>query len=182
MNTLKLKKPETMPKKTTSLVSSKLINLINYRIQQEELSSRLYLAMSLWLNDNGYFGAAKLWKKYSTEELVHADWARSFLLDLGLRPETQPLENVQNIFSSLPEIVRLSYDHEVLIYEQCTELAKAALAEGNMLLYPLAIKYTGEQVEELGKLQNHLDRLSAFGTEPMLLRELDEEMGELAEG
>lgn len=160
------------------LLSQKLIDLLNYRIAQEENSSRLYLAMSMFLNDKGYLGAAKLWKKYSEEEMSHAGWAYSFLLDMGIQPTVPALVLPQQTFSSLSQIVDLSYKHEVDIYNQCNELAKAAFAEGNMLLYPLALKYTGEQVEELGKLQNWMDRLEAFGDAPMLLRELDKEMGE----
>lgn len=163
---------------TGSLISQKLIDLLNYRIQQEEYSSRMYLAMSMYLNDKGYLGAAKLWKKYSDEEMTHAHWAYSFLLDLGLQPKVPSLDAPPQTFEGLVDIVYKSYQHEVVVYNQCSELAKAAMAEGNMLLYPLALKYTSEQVEELGKLQNWIDRIETFGKEPMLLRELDDEMGE----
>ena len=40
------------------LLSEECVNTLQYRIQQEEQSSRIYLAMSLWLNNEGYTGAA----------------------------------------------------------------------------------------------------------------------------
>lgn len=165
-------------KNSSTVITPKIVDLLNYRIEQEEYSSRMYLSMSMYLNDKGYVGAAKLWKKYSDEELTHAKLAYDFLLDMGLQPKVPALSAPPQDFDGLADIIYLSYDHEIEIYRQCSELAKAAMAEGNMMLYPLAIKLTGEQQEELGKLQNWIDRIETFGQEPMLLKELDEEMGE----
>ncbi|MBP7008050.1 hypothetical protein KBB05_05075 [Patescibacteria group bacterium] len=44
----------------------------------------------------------------------------------------------------------------------------------------LGMWYCKEQVEELDKFQNRLDRLEAFGESKDCLRLLDEEMGEKA--
>lgn len=159
-------------------ISKTLTDLLNYRIEQEEYSSRIYLSMSMWLNDRGFMGASSLWKKYSDEELSHANLAYNFLLDMGIQPKVPALKEPPQDFDGLPDIIYKSYEHEVEVYNQCNALAKAALSEGNMLLYPLALKLTAEQVEELGKIQTWIDKLETFGTEPMLLRELDEEMGE----
>ena len=52
--------------------SKECIDILNYRIEQEEQSSRLYQSMSLWLNDNGFMGAAKAWLKDSEGEMEHA--------------------------------------------------------------------------------------------------------------
>ena len=38
------------------LIEEHCIKYLNSRIQQEELSSRIYLAMSLWLSNEGYLG------------------------------------------------------------------------------------------------------------------------------
>ena len=164
--------------KSKSLISQKLIDLCNYRIQQEEYSSRLYSAMSRWLDDKSYVGAAKLWKKYSDEELAHAEIIYGFLLDLGIRPVTPELAKPQQDFKGLVDIVNLSYAHEVDIYHQCVELAKAAYDEGQFMLYPKALKLTEEQVEEVGKLQLWIDMFESFGTEQITLLHIDEKMGE----
>jgi hypothetical protein len=44
------------------MIDDSCISFLNYRVQQEEYSSRIYLAMSMWLNNNGYLNAAKTWK------------------------------------------------------------------------------------------------------------------------
>lgn len=155
------------------LISDNLISFLNYRIQQEEASSRLYLSMSLWLNNNGFPYAAKLWHKYSQEELVHADWAREYLLSLGVQPGTATLESPGDTYSGLVDIIHKSFDHEIVVTTECKQLADQAWKEMDHMLYQLTQQYLKEQVEEHDKMQNHIDQLAAFGEDKIALRLLD---------
>jgi len=74
-----------------AFISKEIEGLLNQRILEEEKSSRLYLSMSKWLDFNGYFGASKLWKKYSDEEFEHSKKAYSYLEDLNILPTVPPL-------------------------------------------------------------------------------------------
>lgn len=163
-------------KKTSILVSTTVIDLLQYRIKEEEQSSRTYLGMSMRLSDNGYSWAAKLFLQYSKEELVHADKARDMLLAHGVQPQTPALMSPKEEFIGLSEIVRLGYEHEVEITKQCQQLAKTAFEEQNYMVAELAMRLCKEQVEELDKFQNRMDRLSAFWEDNVTLRMLDEEM------
>ena len=49
------------------LITESCVEYLNYRIQQEEYSSRIYMAMTMWLDEKGFKGAAALWRKYSDE-------------------------------------------------------------------------------------------------------------------
>jgi len=160
------------------IISDKVKELLNYRISQEEASSRLYKSMSIWLSYNGFSGAEKRWGIYSDEEQKHAEWAYGYLLDLDVKPEVPALEAPPCEFDGLVDIIQKSYDHEIKVTEQCKALASAAMKEGDFLLLELAQKYNGEQIEELAKTQYWLDRLEAFGDSEIALRHLDEEMGE----
>jgi len=162
------------------LISQRLIDLCNYRIEQEEYSSRIYLAMSNWLDDKSYSGAAKLWKKYSQEELAHADIIYDFLLGLGITPVTPSLQRPPQEFESLMQIVQLSFEHEIEVYNQCVALAKASLEESQLMLYPKALKLTEEQHEEVEKLIYWIDMFKSFGTDQITLLHIDEKMGEKA--
>jgi ferritin len=160
-----------------AIISKDIINELQFRIEQEELSSRIYKAMAVWLDFNGYTGAAKLFNSYASEELVHAGWAYTYLNDLNVMPNVPALSQPQIAFTSLPQIISLAYKHEVDILNQVSSLSKKAKNEGDELTYTLGQKYVSEQQEELGKLQKLLDRLSAFGDGAIALRMLDEEMG-----
>lgn len=178
-----LKKTETLSKPLPStkienpLISAEAVKWLNYRIEQEEYSSRIYLAMSMWLNNEGYTGAASLWRKYSNEELNHADWARTYLLSFGIQPLTPKLELPPQNFTGLPQIIQMSFEHEIEISKQIKDVASKSFREGDHMLYELALKYLKEQVEELDKTQTWVDKLKAFGTDKIALRLLDNEMG-----
>lgn len=143
----------------SNLLSKKIVDTLNYRIQQEDFSSRLYEQLSLWLNDNGYLNTSKLYKKYASEESNHADWAKSFLLDYGITPTLMKLESPEMEINSLQDVFEVTLEHELDITRQCEELATTALKEGNHVLYHLASKYCGEQQEEIGKAITNLDIL-----------------------
>lgn len=159
-----------------AIITDKIIKLINYRIQQEEMSYRLYKSMAIYLDYSGFSGAAKLWNKYAQEELEHADWAYNYLLGLNIKPEVPELNSPQKEFKGLPNIIALSYKHEKEIMEQCQELSMACLEEGDMATFNLAQKYVAEQVDELKKSNFWVDRLEAFGDSKEALRLLDNEM------
>lgn len=170
-------KSVALPSGKNELLSNNGVKLLNYRIEQEELSSRMYLSMSMWLENNGYLGAAKLWKKYSEEEMSHANWAREYLLSMGVTPTTPALSLQPLDYPGLPEIINKSYEHEITITKQCKDFAASAMKESDFMLYQLALKYLAEQVEEHSKMQDLVDRLVAFGTDKVALRFLDNELG-----
>lgn len=172
-------KKQEMKKEYTKnpLISDECIKYLNYRIKQEELSSRLYLSMSMYLENVGYLGAAKKWKEYSKEENTHADWAREYLLALGIQPETPTLEAPKQSFNGLPEIIKLTLEHETEVTKQCNDLGKDAISKGDFLLLQLVMKYQQEQIEEQEKAQNNVDRLELFGETKDVLLLLDQEFG-----
>ena len=161
-------------------ISDKLISLMNYRIAQEESSSRLYKSMAVWLDFKGYPGAAKLFDKYSQEELKHAQWAYQYLLDLDVMPKVPSLDAPESNFTSLVDIIYATYEHEQLITEQCEKLAADAFKEADFMTLHLAQHYLDEQVEELAKSNYWVNRIQEFGTDKVILLEIDEEMGDKA--
>lgn len=178
--------PKTKPVSSTSnmgtnpMISQRLVDLCNYRIQQEEYSARIYKAMSKWLDNKGYFGAASLWEKYSNEETSHAEKFYEYLLRFGIQPVVPNLDQPQQTYTSLPEIVNISYDHEIEVYKQCKELALAAFEEQDLMLYPLALQFTAEQSEELEKFINIRDMINSFGTDSGAMFLIDSKLSDWA--
>lgn len=158
------------------------VDILNFRIEQEEYSARLYEAMSLWLDNNGYVNAAKVWKKDSEGEWEHAGWAKNFLLDMGITPKLPALTEPPHEFQGLPDVIRQSFAHEIKVTQQCNELATYAYMNGNHLLYQLAMKYLTEQQEELGKVQTLVDKLNTFGEDKTAMRLFETDFQESQEG
>lgn len=159
-----------------------VVKALNYRIEQEEYSARVYHAMAMWLNDNGYMGATKAWQADADGEMQHAQWAKDYLLDMGVQPTIPALPKPPQTFTGLPDIIRQSYKHEVMVTQQCNDLAKNAMKSGDHLLYQLANKFLVEQQEELGKVQTYLDKLASFGEDKLAMKLFDHEFQEQYEG
>lgn len=171
---------EATPANASGLISKSALEFLNFRINEEEKSARIYENMALWLNNHGFMGASALWARYSVEELTHAKWAKDYLLSLGIQPELRVLPAQPTSYTGLVEIIKASMTHELQVTEQCKTLGKKALADGDFVLLELAGSYNKEQLEELGKMQNWLDQLEAFGTDKIALRLLDNAMAEHA--
>lgn len=160
------------------MISDNMVNLLNYRIQQEELSSRLYLAMSQWLDFVGYVHSAKLWKKSADEEMSHAHWAYSFLQDLDILPETPALNKPPTKFTSLREVIEKTVLHEEMVTSQCADLYKACLDETDFLTIQLAAKYLAEQQEELSRVYTYKNLLEIYDDDSKLsMALLDKKLG-----
>ena len=133
------------------MLDSKIIELLNYRVEQEQLSSRIYEQMSMFLGNKGYVNTAKLYAKYASEELGHAEWAKTYLLSYNIEPELHPLPAPSTEYSTLQEVLDLTLEHEMDITKQCNELARIAQEMAYFTCFDLALKYCREQVEEIDK-------------------------------
>lgn len=143
--------------KDTQLLKSEVVDLLNYRIQQEEFSSRLYEQMSLWLDDNGFMNTSQLYKKYATEEMNHAGWAKQFLLDYGYTPTLKTLNSPDGDYSKIMDILQATLDHELEVTRQCEDMASKALNMRFFVLHALGLKYCVEQQDEISKAITILD-------------------------
>jgi len=162
-------------------LSEKMQGLLKFRIEQEELSSRLYQSMAQFLEYNGFEGAAKLWYKYSAEELTHAKLVTQFLLDLDYLPPLPAIKEPSLEFEGLIDIINKSYEHEYTVTQQCKDLAIEAFKENDLLTYGIAQKLVNEQAEELAKTMLWKDKIESFGSDKIALRFLDEEMADAAQ-
>lgn len=160
-----------------ALIEKNIIDLLQFRIQQEEQSSRIYASMAEWLKLKGYEGASKLWYNYSQEELSHATWAKNYLQSLNILPTTPSQEQPELNFKGLPQIIAKTMEHELLITKQCKDLGAECLKNGDLMTFGLAQKYIEEQQNEIEKVQRWIDNLEQFGDSQIALRLLDEKMG-----
>ena len=139
------------------MLDQKTIDILNYRINMEQVSSKLYECMHLWLDNTGLKNFAKLYEKFYQEELVHANFAKEYLLSYGVMPTIKAIPQQQCEYESLQEIIDMTMLHEIDVTRQCEELQKFALDNKLPTLQTLALKYCAEQVEELDRSKNIQD-------------------------
>ena len=165
-------------KKINPLISEKSIELLQFRLYREEMSVRLYYAMSIWLDSQGYKNAAKLWKHYSDEEVEHINKVNEYLLAVNVKPEIRSLEMPKNDYTSLVEVVEDTYSFMLEISDELKKLATHALKESDHMLYGLAQWFLAEQIPAYSIYQNHLDFIASTGKDKIALRLFDDAMGE----
>lgn len=162
-------------------INDTIITLLNYRISEEEKSSRLYRAMAIKAELAGLAGAAKLWNKYADEELAHAKWSYDYLLSLNVQPEIPESPTPEYEYEGLEKMITDSLSHEETITEQCNGLTKSSFENNDFMTYNLGLKYMAEQREELEKMLYWKDQVELYGENgklcPSVLKMIDTEMG-----
>lgn len=143
--------------KQSQFITDEVIDLLNFRINQEELSSRIYHGMSLWLNNNAYLSTAKVWQKFADEEMGHAQLAKDYLMSFNIVPKLQSIREVSTEFGGLRDVIQKTFDHEVLVTEQCLALTKKAFELQDFTLFALGQKYNEIQRIEMDESYSLLD-------------------------
>jgi len=156
-------------------ISDKIHSALNTQLKNELDSSRLYLAMSQWLEFNGWFGGAKLWKKYADEELVHVDRFYKYMQDRNAMPSTPVAKEQPTAFKGIKEIVQTSYEHEVQVSTWIRDIALMALSEKDLHTYDLMMEFIREQTEEEAKTLYWVDRIEMLEKQGASLFFLDKE-------
>jgi ferritin len=141
------------------LISQKTIDILNLRIQQEQMASKLYEQIYLWLENKSLINSAEFMKKNYLSELEHAGWAKEYLLSFDIMPELATIEEPVNNFASLQDIFNKVYEQEVLTTKQCLELAKHAMDQPDYNLLTLAQKFNAEQIHEMREINDILSVL-----------------------
>jgi len=149
-------------------INEEAIALLNYRIQQEQYTSKVYEQMSLFLQNESYLQSAKAWKKFSEEELEHANLAKEYLMSFNVMPELMTIEEPMNDFKDLVDIIQKTYDLEVKTTEQVKDLSDKAFELKDWSLFSLSQKYTEIQIEGMDEANTLMD-LSKMTTDKLIL-------------
>jgi len=183
---MEIKKPNTSKSPdrlgvTIKRLPTVLVNDLNNHIEAEVYSSQIYLAMATWCEDNGYFGGAKRFRKYSEEELVHMHKIYSFLLDRDFLPITPTIPQPQNTYSDILDVIETGYKHEIDISDSYHVTQDLALKEGCHTTYAFIEWFVKEQIEEEAKFANLIYKyniLMKTGVTGIALMEFDKILGE----
>ena len=177
-----IKKP-TLPKSpdrlgvTVKRLPQVIVDDLNKHIEAEAYSSQIYLAMSMWCEDNGYTGGAKLFKKYSEEELTHMNKLYQYILDRDYCPITPALEKPANEYSDILDVIETAYKHEIEVSDSYHVTADIAMKERCHTTYAFIHWFIKEQIEEEAKFANLIYKyniLMKTGLSGTALMEFDE--------
>jgi ferritin len=161
-------------------LNPKVETALNEQILKEEYSSRLYLAMAIWCEVNGFPGAATFLFEHSDEERMHELKLVRFVNDRGGKALLKDVKSPPADYDSLLDIFTQIMDHEVYITESINKLYGITMEEkdyttGNFLQW-----YITEQVEEESLFNTVLDKIRLVGTDKGGLFHIDKELESMA--
>lgn len=153
---------------------------MNNQIKKEEFSSRLYLAMAIWCETNGYPGAASFLYTHAEEERMHQMKMIHYLNDRGGIAVLSELEQPKSTFDSLQEVFREVLEHEKYITDSINELYGLTIEQkdyttGNFLQW-----FITEQVEEESLMSTILDKIRLVGHDKAGMFHIDKELDAMA--
>ena len=143
------------------MITEKLQNAINEQITAEMWSSNLYLAMSFYMEKEGYNGMASWLKKQASEEKAHACEMASYIIKRG----GTPLE----VFEQVAQ-------HERRVSKMIDELVDVASAEKDKATQDFLWGFVREQVEEEATADGIVDMIKKAGDAGIFF--VDSKLGE----
>lgn len=161
------------------MLSDNILRKLHEQINLEFFSSNLYLQMSTWCCWKGYVGAAAFLRANSEDELKHMTKLFDYVNDTGAMVTLGSIPAPRTDFSSLMEVFKATYEHELLITRAINELAGTALEERDFSTFNFLQWYVGEQHEEEKLFKSIVDKIELIGTDGRGLFWIDKELGKL---
>ena len=149
------------------MITEKLQNAINEQITAEMWSSNLYLAMSFYMEKEGYCGMASWLKKQSFEEHAHACELASYIIKRGGKAKLDKVDVVPNDFGTPLEVFEQVYEHECRVSKMIDALVDVAAAEKDK---------ASQQVEEEATAAGIVDMVKKAGAAGIFF--IDAKLGE----
>lgn len=158
------------------MIKEKLQHAINEQITAEMWSSNLYLAMSFFMEKEGYCGMASWLKKQSSEEKDHACEMAAYVIKRGGKALIDKIDVVPNDFGTPLEVFEQVYKHERRISEMIDRLVDVAAEEKDKATQDFLWGFVREQVEEEATASGIVDMIKKAGATGIIF--VDAKLGE----
>lgn len=158
------------------MISEKLQNAINEQITAEMWSANLYLAMSFFMEKEGYNGMANWLKKQSFEEHGHAFEMASYIIKRGGMAKVDKIDVVPNDFGTPLDVFEQVYKHECRVSKMIDELVDVAASERDKATQDFLWGFVREQVEEEATASSIVEMIKRAGNSNLYF--VDSKLGE----
>jgi len=154
---------------------------LNEQITKEEHSSRIYLAMASWAEQNGFPGAAEWLYIQTEEERVHMLKLVHYLNDRGGAACIAALEAPEAKFKTLLDVFQQVLKHEEYITASINEVYAVCVREKDFNTANFLQWYITEQDEEEKTARTILDQIRLASADKGGLFLMDKEFTTLAQ-
>ncbi|MDR1167278.1 MAG: ferritin [Heliobacteriaceae bacterium] len=159
------------------MINEQIENILNEQINKEFYSAYLYLAMSAFFNESGFFGLANWTKVQAREEIDHGMIIFDHILERNGDVMLKEINAPDVEFTTPLEVFTLAYEHEKTVTASIDEIAKDSQDECDFATRNFINWYIKEQIEEEAQTLDIVNRLKLFGDDKAALYHIDAELG-----
>lgn len=160
------------------MISTKIADLLNTQITDEQYAAQYYLSMSAWFSAQDLDGIAHYFRMQSKEELMHADKMFDYLNDVGAEIRLGPIEQPPYEFENATFIFEKALAHEKIITKGIFNILKNANDEGDFATVSFLQWFVTEQVEEEANASQLVTKIKMVSENPSALYLFDQELGQ----
>ena len=146
-------------------LNKEIVDLLMPRISDEYQANRFYAEAANWCQDKGYFVAAKFFNEESADELVHAKGIVDFIIGWNVVPTLPDVEEQNNGFDSLLDIIEKAYAIEYALYEAYEDTSMKVFNKGDLCVFDLLQKYRTIQTESVAAFSDMMNVCSGVDDE-----------------
>ncbi len=162
------------------MINLKVLSTVNEQIEKEEYSSRLYLAMAIWCQQNGYPGAAKFLFAHAEEERIHMLKFVHYINDRGSSAKLVVIDKPDDDFGSLLDVFEKVMEHEKFITKSINSLYEVTIVEKDYTTMNFLQWYITEQLEEENLFSTILDKIKLVGSDKAGMFHIDKDLDGMA--
>lgn len=159
------------------MLSGKIAAALNDQISKEVFSSYLYMAMSMFFQDNDLSGAASWMRVQALEELTHAEKFMNYVNERDGRVVLEGIEKPQIKWETPVDAFKAALEHERFISASINNLVTLARQENDYMSDNFLQWFVAEQVEEEASASEVVRMFSLAGNAGGGLLMIDRELG-----
>jgi ferritin len=148
---------------TTTGNLTKFHSLLQEQVRNEFSASQQYIALAVWFDAKDLPQLAKHFYRQSLEERNHAMMIVQYLLDNDVRATIPGVDEVENGFTEVIELVQLALKQEKAVTDEIVKLAKVARDEEDYKGEQFMQWFLKEQVEEVAQMTTLLNVVTRAG-------------------
>ncbi|MBQ7760107.1 MAG: ferritin [Phascolarctobacterium sp.] len=158
-------------------MNNKVYKVFNDQVQAELYSAYMYLAMSLYLEDQNFKGMAHWMRLQYEEEREHAFRLAKFMQERGVKPELLQIDAPPAEFGTPLEVFKKALEHEKYVTSRIHAMYEVAMEEKDYAAMTHLHWFIDEQVEEEDQTRDIVDRLAMVGDNMNGLFVVDGQLG-----
>lgn len=140
------------------MISPRIQQLLNEQMRNELYSAYFYMTMQTWFEERSLTGFGNWYDVQVKEERDHALRIRSYLLKVNGSPVFLEIEQPDQQFSDIGDILQRTLAHEQMITSKINEIMDCAQSERDYRTIQFLQWYVIEQMEEEENVHGLIDR------------------------